>query len=129
MAIVRRSPAEEIMNNVLYIINPAGNGGAGMKAWEAFKSAWQLPVPGFVITLILTALEDEPGLIGGPIWLRCIGTGLVCSNGLAVFLLFVLWVVLLWNPHKTAHMLRRHTQQALNALQNIHNGRSQVITL
>jgi len=27
------------MNSVLYIINPAGNGGAGLKVWEAFKSA------------------------------------------------------------------------------------------
>jgi diacylglycerol kinase (ATP) len=27
------------MNSVLYIINPAGNGGAGLKVWETFKSA------------------------------------------------------------------------------------------
>ena len=28
------------MKKVLYIINPAGNGGAGLKVWEAFKSSW-----------------------------------------------------------------------------------------
>lgn len=28
------------MRNVLYIINPAGHGGAGLKAWEAFQALW-----------------------------------------------------------------------------------------
>jgi len=28
------------MGNVLYIINPAGHGGAGTKVWEAFKTLW-----------------------------------------------------------------------------------------
>lgn len=28
------------MKNVLYIINPAGHGGAGLKAWNEFKSLW-----------------------------------------------------------------------------------------
>lgn len=28
------------MDKVLYIINPAGNGGAGVKVWEAFKLSW-----------------------------------------------------------------------------------------
>ena len=32
------------MNKVLYIINPAGNGGAGIKVWAAFKSAWAEPI-------------------------------------------------------------------------------------
>ena len=29
------------MTKTLYIINPAGNGGAGLKAWERFKKLWQ----------------------------------------------------------------------------------------
>lgn len=32
------------MNNILYIINPASNGGAGRKAWEAFKSRHATPI-------------------------------------------------------------------------------------
>lgn len=32
------------MSDVLYIINPAGHGGAGMKAWEAFKASWGKPI-------------------------------------------------------------------------------------
>ena len=28
------------MSNILYIINPAGHGGAGTKAWAAFKALW-----------------------------------------------------------------------------------------
>jgi len=32
------------LNKVLYIVNPAGNGGAGMKVWETFKSFWADPI-------------------------------------------------------------------------------------
>jgi diacylglycerol kinase family enzyme len=32
------------MNDVLYIINPAGHGGAGFKAWESFKEIWSDPI-------------------------------------------------------------------------------------
>ncbi len=32
------------MNNTLYIINPAGHGGAGFKAWEAFQNSWSDPI-------------------------------------------------------------------------------------
>jgi len=28
------------MNNTLYIINPAGHGGTGLKAWDIFKNLW-----------------------------------------------------------------------------------------
>lgn len=31
------------MNNILYIINPAGNGGAALKAWESFKACCKEP--------------------------------------------------------------------------------------
>ena len=37
------------MRKVLYIINPAGHGGAGLKVWERFKSEWPDPIdPGDV---------------------------------------------------------------------------------
>lgn len=32
------------MGSVLYIINPAGHGGVGMKVWEEFKSLWPKPI-------------------------------------------------------------------------------------
>ena len=32
------------MGKVLYIINPAGHGGTGMKTWVAFKEAWGEPI-------------------------------------------------------------------------------------
>ena len=32
------------MNNTLYVINPAGHGGAGAKAWEAFRKSWPDPI-------------------------------------------------------------------------------------
>jgi diacylglycerol kinase (ATP) len=32
------------MSSVLYIINPAGHGGAGTKAWEEFKTSWSDPI-------------------------------------------------------------------------------------
>ncbi len=35
---------EEALNKVLYIINPAANGGAGIQIWEAFKSCSAEPI-------------------------------------------------------------------------------------
>ena len=32
------------MKRNLYIINPTGNGGAGLKAWEKFKKLWNEPI-------------------------------------------------------------------------------------
>lgn len=32
------------MSDALYIINPAGHGGAGIKAWEAFSALWPHPI-------------------------------------------------------------------------------------
>lgn len=32
------------MNNTLYVINPAGHGGAGAKAWAAFRKSWSDPI-------------------------------------------------------------------------------------
>ncbi len=32
------------MKQTLYIINPAGNGGAGTKAWEDFQAVWPEPI-------------------------------------------------------------------------------------
>lgn len=32
------------MSDVLFIINPAGHGGAGFKAWEAFEELWPDPI-------------------------------------------------------------------------------------
>jgi len=44
------------MNNVLNIINPAGNGGAGLNVWESFKEAWAEPIdPANVV------FTDRPG--------------------------------------------------------------------
>ena len=33
------------MNRTLYVINPAGHGGAGIKAWEGFKSIFPDKIP------------------------------------------------------------------------------------
>jgi hypothetical protein len=30
------------MSHILFIINPAGRGGAGMKVWDKFKSLWPI---------------------------------------------------------------------------------------
>lgn len=35
---------QELLNTTRYIINPAGNGGAGLKEWETFKSIWKNPI-------------------------------------------------------------------------------------
>ena len=32
------------MNKTLYIINPAGNGGAGIRVWDTFKKLWDQPI-------------------------------------------------------------------------------------
>jgi len=32
------------MSDVLYIVNPAGHGGTGRKAWRAFREAWSEPI-------------------------------------------------------------------------------------
>ena len=32
------------MRNIHFIINPAGNGGAGLRVWETFKNAWAVPI-------------------------------------------------------------------------------------
>ena len=39
-----RISEDQNLNKVLYIVNPAGNGGAGMKVWETFKSSWADPI-------------------------------------------------------------------------------------
>lgn len=33
------------MDEVLYIVNPAGHGGAGLQAWAAFQEVWGVPIP------------------------------------------------------------------------------------
>ncbi|VGO19957.1 diacylglycerol/lipid kinase family protein [Pontiella sulfatireligans] len=44
------------MDNILYIINPAGHGGAGMKAWGAFNAVWADPIdPAHVV------ITERPG--------------------------------------------------------------------
>lgn len=44
------------MSDVLYIINPAGHGGAGTKAWNAFEESWSDPIdPDHVI------ITERPG--------------------------------------------------------------------
>jgi len=32
------------LSNIHFIINPVGNGGAGLRVWEAFKTAWSEPI-------------------------------------------------------------------------------------
>ena len=33
------------MDGVLFIVNPAGHGGAGLQTWTAFQEAWGAPIP------------------------------------------------------------------------------------
>jgi len=48
------------MGNALYVINPAGHGGAGLAVWEKFKSLWSDPIdPGDVI------VTEKPGQARG----------------------------------------------------------------